>query len=152
MKCQVQTIWTGVMGIMAGFDLLAKYYSGGDKHNESGERFVCFIKKYVSINQSEIIYQLRNSLLHSFGLYSYKIIKDKQTKAETTIEWHFTLATNPNSQLVVIESKDHYRIDVLELHRLFERSVDLFKKEYPTLNSYSKFKHFSDLYGWTKIG
>lgn len=152
LKCQVQTIWPGVMAIMAGIDLMAKFHSGNDKINESGPRFQCFIKQYISLNESEILYQLRNSLLHSFGLYSYRQKLNKQTDQEEIIgEWHFKLATNPNSQLVVVESKDHYRIDVLALHSLFEESIALFKKEYPTLNSYTKFRHYSDLYGWTKL-
>lgn len=64
--------WLGVMGIMAGIDLLAKLYAGTDT-NGVGTRFRNFVNQYITGNnnqQTEVIYQLRNSLLHSFGLYS----------------------------------------------------------------------------------
>ncbi|MBX9685696.1 MAG: hypothetical protein K2X27_03275 [Candidatus Obscuribacterales bacterium] len=75
-------VWPGVMGIMAGIDLLAKFFAGTDLSAVS-ERFRDFTNEYISNNNvidSEVLYQLRNALLHSFGLYS----KRRATQAEKT--------------------------------------------------------------------
>ena len=64
-------LWPAAMAIMAGIDLLAKFETGDDSLGRVAGRFKAFIKQYFAINTSdaETIYQLRNSLLHSFGLY-----------------------------------------------------------------------------------
>jgi hypothetical protein len=66
-----KAIWPGVMGIMAGIDLLAKFYEGCDKNGKVRERFKKFLEEYMGISEdnSETIFQLRNSLMHSFGLF-----------------------------------------------------------------------------------
>ena len=60
------------MAVMAGVDLVAKFLEGKDNTSVGG-RFRKFLEqcfKLASQSDREIIYQLRNSLLHSFGLYS----------------------------------------------------------------------------------
>jgi hypothetical protein len=64
--------WLGAMGIFAGIDLLAKFYKGTDK-GEVGKRFRLFTRKYFDTSgnaEAVAIYQLRNAMMHSFGLYS----------------------------------------------------------------------------------
>jgi hypothetical protein len=74
-KLAFKAEWPGTMAIMAGIDLLAKYCYG-DHPSKSGERFKDFLQEYLDIpkkddnDDNEALYQLRNSLLHSFGLYS----------------------------------------------------------------------------------
>ncbi len=60
------------MGICAGIDLLGKFFVGNDDKGGVGKRFRNFLITYFSVpqNDAETLYQLRNSLLHSFGLYS----------------------------------------------------------------------------------
>ena len=110
-------IWPAAMLVMAGIDLLGKFYKGKDDTGKVGKRFINFLKNYFNICQedAEIVYQLRNSLLHSFGLYStktpkkgkkskknsfiscarallYKVIKkNKESKQFETIEYRFTV-------------------------------------------------------------
>src|SRR5262245_31828370 len=62
--------WPGAMTMLAGIDLLAKFFAGSDKRGQVGDRFCGFVERFlVGLTQSdrEVIYQLRNSLLHSFG-------------------------------------------------------------------------------------
>jgi hypothetical protein len=69
-----KAVWPGAMAILAGIDLVAKFYKGDDGP-QSGPRFKDFVGKYflpISPAEAETIYQLRNALLHSFGLYSKK--------------------------------------------------------------------------------
>ena len=57
---------------MTGMDLLAKFLYG-DKPNKVGERFEKCIREIddsLKENDLTILFQLRNSLSHSFGLYS----------------------------------------------------------------------------------
>ena len=65
-------LWPATMAILAGIDLLGKFYAGEDGGGV-GLRFRSFVDKYfqpISDDDAETIYQLRNALLHSFGLYS----------------------------------------------------------------------------------
>lgn len=63
-------IWPGAMTVLAGIDLLSKFYAGSDECNKVSERFKAFYSECIDDENAEIIYQLRNSLLHSFGLLS----------------------------------------------------------------------------------
>ena len=109
------TLWPGGMAILAGIDLVAKYLKGDDTIGQVGQRFRDYIAKYfqpISAGDEETIYQLRNALLHSFGLYS-------QTKTKT---YHFVLSAN-KSILVQSLGQDIYQIDLRTLHEKFEDSL-----------------------------
>lgn len=122
-KINYCAIWPATMSILAGIDLLSKYYYGQDD-GKVGERFIGYFKKYINDQDFEIIYQLRNSLLHSFGLYSFKI--DKKTNIRK--EYYFALTSNENR--LVSKIKDNsYLIDVYTLWREFEKSITLYYKE-----------------------
>lgn len=132
-------IWPGVMLIMTGIDLVSKFHSGDAKPGEVTSRFNCFVKKYIDTN-SEDIYQLRNALLHGFSLYSQ--YKEK--------EWRYVLGQHAN-KMMWLESDGKIWVSADQLHKAFEHSIDLFQKEYPTLNSFSNFNNLFDKYGWTTV-
>ncbi len=78
-----RAIWPGTMAILAGIDMLGKFLAGTDKTRGAdsitvGDRFKAFATRYLGLNvpDAELIYQLRNSLLHTFGLYSE--VQDKK--------------------------------------------------------------------------
>jgi len=110
--------WPGAMAILAGVDLLAKFYSGNDK-GKVGTRFMVFLRsKYfnnLNNNDACVLYHLRNSLLHSFGLYSF----DKNK------EYWFTLVAR-YEPLIELVKTDHYKIDVMALCENFESAVELY--------------------------
>jgi len=109
-------IWPGAMTVLAGIDLLSKFYKGDDSPNGVGQRFKDYYVKYVDSQNSEIIYQLRNSLLHSFGLLS-------KTKAKT---YSFSVLAN-HDRLVEQYSDTNYKIDLFTLWDRFEESIDKYK-------------------------
>jgi hypothetical protein len=82
------------MAVLAGIDLLAKFCEGSDnsggkdKHGV-GKRFKKFARKYMRLTKEEanLIYQLRNSLLHSFGLYT----EEKDKKWRVKARYYFQL-------------------------------------------------------------
>lgn len=112
------TFWPGGMAILAGIDLMAKFYAGNDIIGQVGPRFRAFIKRYfqpLSTGDEETVYQLRNALLHSFGLYSNsreRIYKFKLSAQGSPLIQHFP--------------PDQYQIDLLTLHDRFERSIQLY--------------------------
>jgi hypothetical protein len=112
-------LWPGTMAILAGIDLLGKFFAGRDQRGGVGKRFCDYLKEYfqpISTGDGGVIYQLRNALLHSFGLYS----EDKGKIYE------FVLVQN-QSQLIQQVPADTYIVDIRELHRRFEESVCRYK-------------------------
>lgn len=111
--------WPGTMAIMAGIDLLAKYYSGSLDLDNSKEKFKTFLKLFWNLNdiEQEIIYQLRNSLLHSFALYSI----DKKGK-----EYKFTLIESTD-KMIVNSNENNYVIDIDKLCEAFFTGANNYK-------------------------
>jgi len=119
MKYQDPVLWPGGMAILAGIDLLAKFFKGSDTIGEVGQRFKDFVKQYFQLSSEEdkeTIYQLRNALLHSFGLYS-------QNKRQQ--QYHFTLTAN-NSSLIQQAAPGKFQIDLCSLHQKFENALDTY--------------------------
>ena len=112
-------LWPGTMAILAGIDLLGKFFAGSDQRGEVGKRFCDYLKEYfqpISTGDEDVIYQLRNALLHSFGLYS-------EDKGKI---YKFFLVQN-ESQLIQQVPANTYIVDIRELHRRFEESVCRYK-------------------------
>jgi len=138
-------LWPGGMAILAGIDLTAKFFKGDDNIGGVGQRFKDFIEQnfqHISAGDKETIYQLRNSLLHSFGLYS-------KTKTQT---YHFILTAN-NSPLVQQTGSDEYKIDLLSLHQQFENAIEKYATDLNTDSTLqSKFSLMFPNYGSIHIG
>jgi hypothetical protein len=139
-----RALWPGTMGVLAGIDLIGKFFAGEDSIGEGGHRFCKFIRENfasLSARDEEIIYQLRNSMLHSFGLYS------KAKKRE--FRFSLTAANNP---LVTVLGGDNYHIDIFTLYYDFERAVNKYENDLRK-NKDLQFK-FQDMignYGFIKI-
>jgi hypothetical protein len=115
-RVDYEAMWPGAMMMMAGIDLLAKFYAGSDTGNV-GDRFRNFLNKCfgrLPPTDRDVIYQLRNSLLHSFGLYS----KDNKGKV-----YRFFLTGHGSGPLVSLSPPEQYNVDLRVLHREFERAV-----------------------------
>jgi hypothetical protein len=112
--------WPGAMAMLGGIDLLAKFFKGVDGGGV-GVRFREFIGRFfagVSSTDSEVIYQLRNSLLHSFGLYSSVLKKGAQVRV-----YRFVLTSHGAGALVSHKPPNQYYVDLRVLHREFENGV-----------------------------
>jgi hypothetical protein len=110
-----KALFPAAMAILAGIDLMAKFFKGSDRRGEVGQRFRDFVKKYfrpISSTDADTIYQLRNALLHSFGLYS---------KSGSRV-YNFALAQVQGS-LVQPLGNDKYLVDVRTLHNGFEIAI-----------------------------
>jgi hypothetical protein len=114
-KRSYSVLFPGGMAILAGVDLLAKFYKGDDEIGGVTQRFKDFVSKYFQLDSSgdeEIIYQLRNSLLHSFGLYSRKGTK--------TYRFNLVAIRGPLVQKTPIGT---YQVDLITLNRQFEEAI-----------------------------
>lgn len=121
-----QAIWPGTMAILAGIDLLGKFLSGSDQMGEVRKRFINFGIRYLNLTKddADLLYQLRNSLLHSFGLYSDKT--DKRGKITAT--YCFVLSRGMG-MLIKHLGNDYYCLDVECLRELFEQGVKKYEIE-----------------------
>ena len=119
-----QALWPGAMAVLAGIDLLGKFYAGDDSSGQVEKRFKDFIKKYfqqIRQDDATTIYHLRNALLHSFGLYS-----EVKRKGRVCKVYHFALvAANETGPLVKVhpQDADYYLVDLLALYTKFEDAV-----------------------------
>ncbi|MBX3060262.1 MAG: hypothetical protein KF770_27710, partial [Anaerolineae bacterium] len=118
-----QILWPATMAILAGIDLLGKFYAGKDGQGV-GQRFTNFVDKYfqpISPDDAQTIYQLRNALLHSFGLYSISGTK----------EYYFSLILPEAGPLVRqhLENPDMYLISIAGLYDKFETAIRDYKKD-----------------------
>ena len=116
-----QIQWPGAMGIFAGIDLLAKFVAGEDSDAVS-KRFRAFVSQYFHLPPSEVnaIYQLRNAMLHSFGLYS---------RSRDGTVYRFHLVSSGSRPLVRYTPPDHYLVDVISLHEDFERAIQEYERD-----------------------
>lgn len=110
--------WPGAMTMLAGIDLLAKFFAGSDDNGSGkvGQRFRMFLERFFAGLQQadrDVLYQLRNSLLHSFGLYS---------KGRSKV-YRFCLTGHGAGPLVSHPQPDQYVIALRVLHRKFETAV-----------------------------
>jgi hypothetical protein len=140
-------LWPQAMAVLAGIDLLGKFYCGSDstKPGDIGNRFKGFIvgNSNISREEAEIIWQLRNSLLHSFGLYS---------KGQKGKIYRFTV-TNTGGKLISYGENDQYIVDLQTLNSLFEEAVDKYRKNLlENLSLQKKFNIIFEDYGAVYFG
>jgi hypothetical protein len=140
-----KALWPGTMAILAGIDLLGKFYAGDDDLGKVGDRFKGYIDAFfnsVSNSDKDVIYQLRNSLLHSFGLYS----KDRKGR-----EYNFVV-DEVNGPIVEILGGDKYKIDLITLKNIFDLSIDSYKAKLLGDSSLQlKFNNIFQKYGYTNV-
>jgi hypothetical protein len=137
------------MAILAGVDLVAKFYKGSDATGpgQVGTRFKAFIHDYFGLTstaEKETIYQLRNSLLHSFGLYS-----QGRTQA-----YHFLLtAAGGGVRLVQNPRGDFYQVDLIVLHEHFEQALQRYATDLNNQTTLQdNFMRMFTNYGLIRIG
>jgi hypothetical protein len=116
-----QIQWPGAMCIFAGIDLLAKFRAGEDGPKKVGSRFKAFVERFFHLpaSEAETLYQLRNSMLHSFGLYS---------RGKDGAVYRFTLVSCGARPLVRHTPPDQYLVDVISLHEDFEKAVGEYRQ------------------------
>jgi hypothetical protein len=120
------------MAVLAGIDLLGKFLAGSDKSGRRGRdsvrgRFKSFAQRYLALTDTEarLLYQLRNALLHSFGLYS----EETDRKGNVTATYNFLLLTQGSGVLVGHVQDDYYRVDVQLLRYRFNEAIVRYEAE-----------------------
>lgn len=109
-----QTLYyPAAMCVCAGIDLLGKFIYGDA--GTSNKRFKDYLELCCQLQTDEcsILYQLRNSLLHSYGMYS---IDGKE------IEYFFTVEYSDDERFICSQGNNH-TVNLKKLHNLFESSI-----------------------------
>lgn len=111
-------IWPGAMAVLTGIDLLGKFYAGNDD-GKVGSRFKAYCEKYIcSPDDAKVIYKLRNSLVHSFGLSSASYLFQVSSSRQDLVK------------LLHVEGTDYYyKIDLYTLWKKFEQSIEKYKQD-----------------------
>lgn len=111
--------------------MLGKFLAGTDKtrgpgKSTAGDRFKAFTIRYLGLSDTDagLLYQLRNSMLHSFGLYSEE--QDNQGKIKSTYNFILTMGAD---KLVKNIKGDYYQIDVQCLRKHFEIGITKYEAE-----------------------
>ncbi len=141
-------LFATLMVVMAGVDLLAKFYAGSDDIGGVGARFKGFAARYMFPNaadparSAEILYQgIRNPLLHSFTLYDQNLeiwLVNRQPD--------FDIFENP-------EKPGHVFISIEGVYQAFVRGLRAYHAE--LVNSadlLGKFESKYENYGSTGFG
>jgi len=142
----VKALFPGVMGILAGIDLLAKFYAGSDT-SSVGRRFRRFVRQYLgplSSREQEILYQLRNALMHSFGLFAFDRRRQRSYRFELC---------DGSGPLLVPAADDWFRIHIRTLYGMFERAIAAYRQDLqrdPELQVH--FEAMFPRYGWIARG
>lgn len=136
-----KALFPAAMVTVTGIDLLGKLFAGDDSGRTVGIRFKSFLKKYFdsvrSEDDAEIIYQFRNSLLHSFGLFSDS--------------FRFS-ATHTDSPLITRGEGNNIGIGYFTLHKELERAIVKYEADLRTREDLqSKFQNMISKYGFLKI-
>ena len=122
-------LFPGAMAIMAGIDLLAKCWSGDDTVGKTGSRFKGFLKEYFGLDvafaseHGESIYQLRNALLHNFGLSS---------RSGSGREYKFVVTEDQMDLIWIVHRNPpvwHVWIDLRVLRQRFEDAIELNRRD-----------------------
>ena len=133
-----QARWPGIMTIMSGIDLLAQYLEGNDCIESTGRRFKKYIKRFFKETNSKernILFQLRNALIHSFGLY---------TRDSEGNEYNFTLTSIEKPKILEFSNKNNYIIGDKPFHYEFENSVEAYQAV--LMNDISLQKNFESMF------
>lgn len=116
-------MWPAAMLVLAGVDLLGKFFAGTDAPRGVGQRFDAFLKQYFTTMtpaDHAVIYQLRNALLHSFGLYS---------KNNSGQKYHFVVTPFETGPVVTSEPNDVYVVHLPVLRAEFDTAVNAYQNE-----------------------
>lgn len=140
-KISSAALFPGVMAILAGIDLVAKF-NYGDEDQSVSKRFKKYLTEFIDPNFAEELFQLRNSMLHSFGLYS---------KWKGNV-YRFILLGGLRA-LVEKHPENIYRVDIVRLWAKFEDSIGMYRtKLMQSLELQLLFNEMFMKYGTITIG
>ena len=149
--CLGKALFPAAITILAGIDLVAKFYEGSDQ-GAVGARFKRFVAMYspTSPEEATVLYHLRNALLHSFGLYSAHWKRAKRAPPTLEAEYWFILHAGPSGTGSIVERHGgRYFVGIQTLHAWFESALESYRRELadnPDLQS--KFMRMWPKYGY----
>ncbi|MBX9877426.1 MAG: hypothetical protein K2Y22_03125 [Candidatus Obscuribacterales bacterium] len=155
------------MAVLAGVDLLAKLYAGNDATSGGaiGQRFRTFADQRMSGGDGASLWQLRNAVLHSYGVYFEEPAPAPPggrggSSLLPSVPKKFRLSATVNSLITPIAGSlfanlpnDIIEIDVNELKASFDAAIANYET-YIRGNATEQISHFEPMfkkYGWLYI-
>lgn len=144
-------LWPRAMAVMAGIDLLAKFFANSDAQNGVSRRFRDLLAKFITRDNNaasannQALFQFRNSLLHSFGWYSVGPRNTVYRFRLTQSQQNWLVRQDPNN-------RENWMVNLTQLELDFERAISDYQAEvtagtlqFPTGNN------IFENYGWMEI-
>lgn len=147
--------WPGTTTVLAGIDLLAKLYAGSDT-GAIGTRFQTFVQQHMSPTDGLRMWQLRNALMHSFGV---AFNDPAATTGSAAVPRRFRLNAidlppgTTYTSLFLNISTDVVEVNIKQIRDAFERSIQSYEAHIRG-NAAEQLSHFEpmyDKYGWIWI-
>ncbi len=141
-------LWPKAMLMMAGIDLMAKFKYNSDRISGGaiGQRYRDFCYAYIvdaganRNRDADLMWQLRNSMLHSFGVYS-----DRGTGHR------FLLDYAPGSSLIRVNAGGRFVVNLKVFFQRFGSSIRQFN-QHVAANPIQLTQQMFDKYGFIHIG
>jgi hypothetical protein len=136
-------LFPATMALLAGIDLLGKFYAGDDSRGGVTRRFEGFVSAYfqpLSPGDAAVIYALRNALLHSFGLYSEGrnfMLAERHSSGELVV-------TAPDGTLIIGADTLYMRFEQAIAQYLAALQTDVVLQQ--------NFERMVDRYGFVHMG
>lgn len=128
LKYDRRRLFASSMLMLAGIDLLAKFADGSDSTGpgDIGCRFRAFVEKYMKLpaDQAKVLWRVRNSLPHSFGLYD----RDKGKKIALT-GGKAGIPTEPSA--IVTQLPTEYQVSVEYLYLGYVQAIQGYNSAIP---------------------
>lgn len=155
--------WLGAMAVLSGIDLMAKLYAGTDS-GRIGDRFEKFVNERMKPGDGANVWKLRNSLMHSYGVY-YEVPDPAATPVPgtptPTVSKRFRLTANavpPTTGFTgtlfnVSAAPDVLELDIMNLKSLFDGSITSYEAHLAATpaEKTAKFEGMFEKYGWIYI-
>lgn len=123
--------------VFTGIDLLGKFLAGNDQNGKVGERFTAYCTSFMELDpeQAGIVWDLRNALMHSFGIGSVKGTP-------------FIVQTQAADDVVTRTAGGMLALSITSLYWRFIDSVPQYERQVRKDSALqAKFKQMFDTYG-----
>lgn len=121
-QAEKHRLFATMMVIFAGIDLLAKFAAGEDKTGQVRARFVSFAADYLLLSDADadVLWSVRNALMHSFGLY------DGKTRRKIAVAQR--CGGSGRASKPVRQTDDYWLVCIDDLYRGFVRGIGRYRR------------------------
>lgn len=108
--------------VFSALDILSQMYAGKPGMRRSTKKMLAFYKKYMQVNEvtAEVLYQLRNAVMHNFGAFAVNPVKNQQYRF---------IYSDLGDKLFNKKSTVVYEMNTRELLNRFDRAIQQYQND-----------------------